>query len=407
MRRYYPHRLRGVVATALALGGLVFCSSAAGTPITETSQAGQTAAVLSYELEPLDSAASNPSAPAAFPSSPSPRFYSDFKLKVSRRGRLLVSDELRPTCRECDIYPGGRQRSVRVRDVTGDGEPEVIVDLNTFNYGPGPEAGAYDSTEVYYTSYVYSYVAELNGGAGGYRRAEGRFSGGYNGLGEGDVTYRLRDLKRDGRLEFVTEDDRFALDFYPPRLPLRIWRLGPRGFENVTKRYPETIARHARRMWRSYLRLRRARRPVDGALAVYMADLYLLGRGDQGWERLRRLARRDLRYPNEVGVDRQGRENQSWQGYLRLLRQILRRTGYAAGDSTAATPGCTSRLVVITKRKAVPCASAKRIFANWASDLWPEDNHSFDCYVTSLSGTAGICENDLLPRSHRFRWRMR
>ncbi len=130
-------------------------------------------------------------------------------------------------------------------------------------------------------------------------------------------------------MEFVTEDDRFTLDFYPPRFPIRIWRVENQRFENVTKRYPGTVARHARGMWRSYLRLRREQRPVDGALAVYVADLYLINRGGDGWKQLRRLARRDLRYPNEVGVDEQGEDNQSWEGYLRFLKQILRRTGYA------------------------------------------------------------------------------
>ncbi len=400
MRCHSPHRLRVGVAAALTLGGLVFCSSAAGASVTETSQAGQTVAVLSYERGSAADDTSRSTAPPASRSSPIPVHYSDFEVTVSRRGRRLVSDELRPTCRECTISPGGRPRSVRVIDVTGDAEPEVIVDLYTSNDGPGYEAQAYAPIESYYNSYVYFYVTEANGGAGGYRRAEGRFGGA--------VTYRLRDLERDGDLEFVTEDDRFALDFSTSRFPLRIWRVGQRRFENVTERYPATIARHARRAWRSYLRLRRARRPVDGALAVYLADLYLLNRGQVGWKRLRRLARPDLRYPNEVGVDEQGREGQSWQGYLRFLRQILRRTGYAAGTSTGdGAPRCASGLVVITKRRAVSCVRGKRIFANWARDVWPEDNRFFDCFVTSRVGTAGVCEHGPRPRSRRFRWRMR
>lgn len=303
-------RLHVWVAAFVTVLGLVFCSSASAESLTEASQAGQTAAVLSYELAPLHFTASDPAAPLAFRSSPYVRSYSDFRVAVVRRGRRLVSQNLGPTCSECTTSPGGRRRSIRVRDLTGDGEPEVIVDLYTYDWSR--------SDHAYYYSYVYSYVAEDNGGTGGYRRATGRF-------GWRNANYRLRDLGQDGKLEFVDEDDRFALAFSlsgDSRFPIRIWRIENRHFQNVTKRYPRTVARHARRMWQTYRRQLRQRSPVDSALGTYMADLYLIDRGPVGWKHLRRLASSGLLYDYELGGD-------SWTEYLRYLKRFLRRTGYA------------------------------------------------------------------------------
>lgn len=289
-------RLGSVRIGAVAVAAIqpVFCSSAFAEPVREASRTGRTVAVLNYERQP----------------GPDVDAYSDFTLAISRQGRRLVRETLRPTCGECDISPGGRRRSVRVRDLTGDGEPEVVVDLYAFDWGR--------SDHAFFYSYVYSFVAADNGGAGGYRRAKGKF-------GWRNANYRLRDLGHDGTFEFVDEDDRFALAFTlsgDSRFPIQIWRIENRRFREVTKRYPGTIARHARMLWRTQDRRLRENRAVDGVLAAYMADLYLINRSGEGWQRLRQLASRGLLREDVLG-------GESWERYLRRLKRFLRRTGYA------------------------------------------------------------------------------
>ncbi len=171
-------RLRVGVVAVVVLAGFVFCASATAlsetsrSSLRETSRLGPTAAVLRYEREIGIRDES---------------YYSDLRLTIVRQGQRLMSDTMRPTCTNCSLSPVRRPRSILVRDVTGDAEPEVIVDLYTY-VDNSVEANEYAPVDSYYNSYVYSYVAEDNGGAGGYRRTEGRFGSGF----QNNVNFRLR-----------------------------------------------------------------------------------------------------------------------------------------------------------------------------------------------------------------------
>jgi hypothetical protein len=147
--------------------------------------------------------------------------------------------------------------SLTIRDLDGDGEPEVIVDLYT--------GGAHCC--------AYSRVYRWDAATGTYTDALEMW---------GDPAYRLEDLDGDGTPEFVTADDRFAYaftDYAASGLPIRILRYSGGTFTDVTRAYPALIAADARHYLAAYHRARRASGPKDlkGIAAAYVADQYLLG----------------------------------------------------------------------------------------------------------------------------------
>ena len=226
--------------------------------------------------------------------------FSSLRLQIVRAGRTVFD---RPPKRLDPCFcadngpivdePGG---ALRVRDLDGDGEPEVVVD----SYLGAPHC-------CWYTD-VYRYLP---------RRRVYRPSIGF----WGNVSARLVDLGRDGPSEFQTADNRFAYaftSFAGSAFPIRIFRFDHGRFVDVTRRFPKPVRSDAAKLFRDYLAERR--RPngdVGGILPAWLADQYLLGRGPAGWAVLRRAVRRG--------------ELQQWEDpktYLRKVRFFLRRTGY-------------------------------------------------------------------------------
>jgi hypothetical protein len=185
---------------------------------------------------------------------------------------------------------------VHVRDLDGDREPEVLVDL----YSGGAHC-------CWYTD-VYRYVRRSRS----YRPTIGFW---------GNVVPTLVDLNGDRRPEFRTADDRFAYvftSFAGSVFPIRIFRFDHGRFLDVTRRFPQLVRRDAARLYALYRSERR--RPdadVAGVLPAWLAEEYLLGRGPSGWPVLRRAVRR-----GEIGPYSRPRT------YLRKVRFFLRRTGY-------------------------------------------------------------------------------
>jgi subtilisin-like proprotein convertase family protein len=232
--------------------------------------------------------------------------YRDLRIAVRRRGVLVLAAPLsRFACRRCSVSGLDAlisPRPVTVRDLDGDGEPEVLVDLYT--------GGAH----------CCSYTVIL--------RYEGDTYRGTVALW-GDPGYSLQDLDRDGRPELVTADDRFAyaFTFYAASfLPLRVESYDHGTLTDVTSRFPSLVRAEASSLWAEYLKERRSREnDLRGVLAAWLADEYRLGRADEGWQRIEAAYRRgELSAPRVDPLWPAGRK------YVRALRIFLAELGYAA-----------------------------------------------------------------------------
>jgi hypothetical protein len=230
------------------------------------------------------------------------------RLTITQAGLTIFDDNVRMPCKPCGLQAPYNRRVMRLRDLDGDSEPEVLLEV----FSGGAHCCSY--------SLVYRFVT---------------FGNRYERIAQpwGNPGYFLRDLNRDGTPEFVTGDDRFAYlftSYADSAFPIAIYRLGEEGFIDATRKFRREVRRDARRKLRLYRRALRDRRDVRGILAAYQADQYLARRSKQGWRVLRRAARRgQLKSPYG---DEQG---PAGNRYLRVLRRYLRRWGYARSSSTA------------------------------------------------------------------------
>jgi subtilisin-like proprotein convertase family protein len=231
--------------------------------------------------------------------------YSDIRISIRRRGHLALSASLsRLVCRTCPAsgVDAVLNDPLAISDLEGDGEPEVI--LNVFTGG---------AHCCLYTIFF---------------RFDGR---GYRSIAHdwGDLPgYGLADLDRDGRPELVSSDDRFSYAFtaYASSVrPAQIWHYDRGRLFDVTSSYPSTIRSDAGHIWREYLGERKDRTSdLRGLLAAWLADEYRLGRGAEGWQRIRTALRRgELSAPRVDPLWPAGRK------YLSALRSFLVKTGYA------------------------------------------------------------------------------
>jgi hypothetical protein len=230
--------------------------------------------------------------------------YRNVVLTVVRQGTAeLDHAAVPPPCRDCPPMPAGAAppgSSLRVRDMDGDGEPEVLVDLYT--------GGAHCC--------FYTWFYRWDAAAGTYAKRV---------HGWGDPGYRIADLRHDGEPELVTADDRFAYAFtcFACSLePIRIFSYDAGRLRDVTRSFPSRLHRDAKEARRIYERERKRKDgDVRGILPAYLADEYRLGHGKRGERLLRNaLARGDLRH--SFGFGPTGRT------YVRRLHAFLRRTGY-------------------------------------------------------------------------------
>lgn len=138
-----------------------------------------------------------------------------------------------------------------VRDLDGDGEREVVLDVYT--------GGAHCCT-----------ISRI------YRYSRGRYRLTSHDWGNVFPPYRIVDFGRDGRLELRSADDRFAYvftSFAGSLFPVRIWRYDRGRMLDVTRRYPGIVARDAARLWQYYRTLKRDQVDVRGALRAYLRKL--------------------------------------------------------------------------------------------------------------------------------------
>jgi hypothetical protein len=135
------------------------------------------------------------------------------------------------------------------------------------------------------------------------------------------VQPRLKDLGRNGRPEFVSEDDRFFAVFGTmSSMPLQIWSYRHRRFTDVTGRDPRLIRRDAAHLWRLYRRHIRTARLI---LPAWVADECRLGRARVAYRVLERERFHGAlnRYPGVYGP-------RDPRNYIRVVKRLLRRTGY-------------------------------------------------------------------------------
>jgi hypothetical protein len=280
-------------ALPLALCCMVVATGpAAAATKTETASSGQVTASLSYDYKQTRYGASD---------------FSNARVSIVRGGAELVNEVLGKECAYCTPWPASGAQpgvsSVTVRDLDGDDEPEVLVDL----FSGGANCCWY--TESYrYDSDRNAYVKKL--------------------LRPGlSFPYVLKDLNGDGVPEFRSVDYRFAYRYGSnvdtPR-PLRIFQWDAGKLVDVTIAFPKLAARDAASLYREYLRVRKVKNAnLRGVLAAYLADSYNARNGRVAWRRVVAAYRRgELKrhFKDEFGP--------FGRAYLKSLRSFLKRDGY-------------------------------------------------------------------------------
>jgi hypothetical protein len=179
------------------------------------------------------------------------------------------------------------QSMLKVADLDGDDEPEVVVD--TFS------GGAHCCLDAR----LYRWTGA------GYARTT---------IGWGDLGYQLKDLDADEVPEMVGNDpafsaafSSFAASWFPPRV-LR-WSAGT--VDNVTKKFPALVRTDLAAL-RKRLRKNPRGERLRSLLAAYVADRYLLDEGAKGLRE----------------VDRQRRLGRVGKSYKKQLLAFLRKSGY-------------------------------------------------------------------------------
>ena len=210
-------------------------------------------------------------------------------------------------------YPGDRPyprvtfdtaSPLTVRDLDGDGEPEVVLDL----FDSGTRCCAWIR--------IYRFD-----------RARNRYAPQNHWWGDLQATYRrvghgLRDLDGDGRPEFIAADDRFGQLSYWAIDPIQIWSYDRGRFLDVTRRFPRLISADARANWRFYVDVLKQGGPQREALAAWMADEYLLGHASNANHVLALALQR-----GELG-QRPDAYEPNPRIWIAKLKALLRRAGY-------------------------------------------------------------------------------
>jgi hypothetical protein len=177
---------------------------------------------------------------------------------VCSDGCIVVADD-------AATKPG--QSALKVADLDGDGEPEVLVD--TFSGG----------------AHCCLTARLLTWDGTGYLPKD---------IAYRDVGYELRDADGDGRQELVGYDPRFSeafTYFAASAFPVQVLQVDHGRTVDVTKRFPTVVAKDAK-LRLADLRRARKRDDIRGLLAAYVADLYSLKQGAKASQELNRQVAR-------------------------------------------------------------------------------------------------------------------
>lgn len=280
-------------AACLAICALlaVLAPAASAATKTETGSSGDVSASLTYDYKKARYG---------------PTDFSNAHVSITRAGVQLVDETLGKECAYCTPWPasmGSNSSSVDVRDLDGDGEPEVLINLFTggANCCWFTESYRYDEAQ---NRYIKKHL-----------------------MPGGSFPYVLKDLNGDGSPEFKSIDSRFAYKYgsnvHTPR-PLRIFEWDGGKLVDATIAFPKLAARDAASMYRVYLHVRRIKHAnVRGVLAAYLADSYNASNGRTAWRRVVAAYRRgelDRQFKDEAGP--------FGKKYLTSLRAFLKKLGY-------------------------------------------------------------------------------
>ena len=233
----------------------------------------------------------------------------DVRVAITRDGvPALRGDDPGRACSLCRgaIPVGGQkgseQSSLTVRDLDGDGDPEVILELYS--------GGAHCCT----LTVLYRFDGTR------YRRSSQYW---------GNFGVRIADVGHDGRVELSGYDERFVYRFCAfvcSAAPPRILRLAGGRLVDVTRAFGDRAARDGADLLRAIRRLGRSERFAEkGLLPAYCADAYLSGRGSRCRAELSRALRRGALAHHDGDLGLSGR------AYVRDLLAFLKRTGYRRG----------------------------------------------------------------------------
>jgi hypothetical protein len=223
--------------------------------------------------------------------------YSKLHLTVRDGATVKLDTAVRSSERGASqLGPGGfsGHPSVVLRDLTGDGIPEVLLSLYT--------GGAH----CCFLQQVY----DVSGAPA--RKTEIDFA---------DAGSRLEIL--GGRPVFRSADESFAYvftDFADSGAPVELWRYQAHRFVDVTREYPATIAKDAASWCSAYRTANRRKGDVRGLLAAWAADEALLHRAAAAKQTLLQLAANGT-------LDR-GLEPPKGLTYVRSLWRLLAHDGY-------------------------------------------------------------------------------
>jgi hypothetical protein len=225
----------------------------------------------------------------------------NIRIKIIRNGQTLLEEPVLVPTRsfvdDPDNKPNeevseGRLLSLRVRDLDGDKEAEVLADLVSLKSG----------NRCCNYSFIYRYEPSLKK---------------YSHIKHfwGNVSYEIVDFGKNDIPEFRSLDGRFAeafTNYADSRLPLQIWQYRQGKMADVTKQYPVEIYTNSCELWLESRKRLSEDGEVKGILAAYMANQYLLGQNVESWQLLERVY--------------QGRDRTQFFG---KLREFLVITGYA------------------------------------------------------------------------------
>ena len=272
--------MRALTLVAALVAAAVLPAAAQARDVTQTAKSGDVSATLTYHV--------------------AKDIYSQVRLRIARSGTVVSDQRLREVAcgTGCAAWAPGLfavPGPVKVQDLDGDGEPEVIVDFYT--------GGAHCC--------VVTAFYRWDGGA--YRRSVQYF---------GNYGYKIVDLDHDGTPELSAYDERFAYAFgsYADSLsPPVIWHWQAGKLVDLTKSFPAVVKANARLAFELFTRSKRRHDDIAAraVLAAWTADQCLLGQSSQAFARLEAA-----RKAGDLGTAKAGAR------YITELRTFLKRGGY-------------------------------------------------------------------------------
>lgn len=229
-----------------------------------------------------------------------PNFHG-LRLTIARSGTVVYDQPVVSKFCAKLCWPGlsvGNRPSVHVVDLEHTGEPDVVLDLYS--------GGAHCCTVVQ--------IFSFDPGTSSYAETERVF---------GDPDARIVDLSHDGRFEFLTADDTFAYrftDYAASGLPIQILTFANGRFTDVTRSYPQLVAKDAALWLKAFKGMARNHYSDSvGVIAAWAADEDLLGH-----------TKRVSRYLHQQAAA--GHLNGSFTPggtkFIANLQKFLRRRGY-------------------------------------------------------------------------------